>query len=150
MYSKQEASLLRKNFWTCFGQYMKPVLNAEGESINWLNYKTGIKYIFFRMDADNKQASIYIELTHPDKIQREQCYNQFLQLKPMLNEIIKKEWQWQEENIDEHGKPLSRIGTALNSVNIFNRTDWPAIISFLKSRIIALDEFWSLIKYSFE
>jgi hypothetical protein len=30
------------------------------------------------------------------------------------------------------------------------RDDWPAIISFLKPRIIALDAFWSQAKYGFE
>ena len=30
MFSKQEASQLRKEFWTAFGQYMKPVLSADG------------------------------------------------------------------------------------------------------------------------
>jgi hypothetical protein len=28
--------------------------------------------------------------------------------------------------------------------------DWPAIISFLKPRIIALDEFWENVKPGFE
>ena len=62
MYSKQQASLLRKNFWTRFGQYMRPVKNSEGGSINWLNYKTGIKHIYFRMDANTDHARIAIEL----------------------------------------------------------------------------------------
>ncbi|MGZ8552516.1 MAG: DUF4268 domain-containing protein, partial [Chitinophagaceae bacterium] len=64
MYSKQEASLLRKRFWTQFGQYMRPLPGADGETVNWLNYKTGIKDLYFRMDADSKQATIAIELRH--------------------------------------------------------------------------------------
>jgi hypothetical protein len=31
-------------------------------------------------------------------------------------------------------------------VNIFHEADWPAIISFLKPRIMALDEFWEIAK----
>ena len=42
MYSRQEASQLRKNFWTSFGQYMRPLPNADGERVNWLNYKAAV------------------------------------------------------------------------------------------------------------
>lgn len=150
MYSRQEAGLIRKNFWTSFGQYMKPVLSADGETINWLNYKTGARHIFFRMDADNKQAAISVELTHPDESLRYQYFDQFLQLKTILNEELNEGWEWQKDIADEYGKSFSRIGIVLNNVNIFNTNDWPDIISFLKPRIIALDKFWSLVKESFE
>ena len=61
MYTKQEASLIKKKFWTSFGRYLQPVPNAEGETINWINYKTGIRDIFFRMDVDTRSAQIAIE-----------------------------------------------------------------------------------------
>jgi hypothetical protein len=150
MYSRQEASLVRKNFWTSFGQYMKPLPNADGEIINWLNYKTGVKHIFFRMDADREQATISIELTHADKSMRYQYFDQFLQLKSILNKELSEEWEWQKDITDEHGKSISRIAIVLNNASVFNKNDWPAIISFLKPRIIALDKFWSLVKDSFE
>jgi len=38
----------------------------------------------------------------------------------------------------------------LPAVNILKENDWPAIISFLKPRIIALDKFWILVKDSFD
>lgn len=150
MYSKQQVGLIRKNFWTSFGQYMKPLPNAEGESTNWLNYKTGVKHIFFRMDADNKRASISIEITHPDPLERKKYYEQFFQLKSLFTETINEEWNLQQEVVDEHGKKFSLIGTEISGVNIFNPDDWPAIISFLKPRIIALDAFWVLAKDAFQ
>jgi hypothetical protein len=60
MYSKQEASLLTQQFWTSFGQYLVPVLSAEGEKINWINYKTGEKDIRFTMMTGNRTAKISI------------------------------------------------------------------------------------------
>lgn len=54
MYTREQISQLRQEFWTTFGQYMSPVLSAEGGKINWLNYKTGIKHLHFKMDADKK------------------------------------------------------------------------------------------------
>jgi hypothetical protein len=150
MYSKQEASQLRQEFWTSFGLYMTPVLSAEGEKINWINYKTGEKNIAFRMHADNKRATIAIELMHKDGEVQELYFEQFLQFKKMFKETIREEWNWQLHALDEHGKTVSRIYAEKGGVSIFQRSDWPELISFFKPRIIALDEFWSSIKYAFE
>lgn len=62
MYTRQEASKLKEEFWTAFGKYMSPIPSAEGLPINWVNYKTGVKDVSFFMEADNKQASIGIQL----------------------------------------------------------------------------------------
>ena len=150
MYSKQEAAQLKKEFWTAFGQYMIPVLSAEGEKISWLNYKTGERNIFFRLQTDNKAASIAIMLTHSDAGIQQLYFEQVCQLKKILNEATGEEWIWQPHTTDEWGKPVSLIYTQLNGVSIFQRKDWPKLISFFKPRIIALDEFWSKVKYSFE
>jgi hypothetical protein len=80
VYSKAEATQLRQAFWTTFGQYMAPVPSAEGVPTNWINYKTGLKHVYFRMQADNRLASIGIELTHPDAGIRELFFEQFLAL----------------------------------------------------------------------
>jgi hypothetical protein len=150
MYSKQEASQLRQEFWTAFGQYMAPVLSAEGEKINWINYKTGEKDIYFRMNADNKKASIAIELAHKDTGVQELYFQQFEQLKKLLNSVLPEKWTWLLHTRNEHGAVVSRIYTELNGVSVFKREDWGTLISFFKPRIMALDEFWSTAKYSFE
>ena len=150
MYSRQEASQLRQEFWTTFGQYMSPILSAEGEKVNWINYKTGEKDIAFRMHADNKNAVIAIELRHKDKDIQQIYFEQFLQFKNLFDETIKEEWNWQLHGYDEHGKIISRIFTERTGVSIFQKADWPELISFFKPRIIALDEFWCQVKYAFE
>lgn len=150
MYSKQEAAQLRKKFWTQFGQYMRPLPGADGERINWLNYKTGIKHLYFRMDADTRQATIAIELRHPDSGERLHYYEKFAAMKKMFGEIAGEKWKWELLTTDEGNKRVSRIATTLPGVNIFNTADWPAIISFFKPRILALDKFWTSVKEGFE
>jgi hypothetical protein len=146
MYSKLEASQIRKEFWTSLGLYMRPLPGADGETVNWLNYKTGIKDVYFRMDADNKTASIGIELKHPDHAARKDLYSRLLAMKTMLEEQTGEDWTWDENSLDEHGRPYIRIWTGIGKVNIFNKADWPAIISFLKPRMLALDAFWYEVK----
>ncbi len=150
MYSKQEAAKLKEEFWTAFGQYMAPALSADGEKINWINYKTGEKHIQFRMHADNKKASIAIEISHKDQEIQQLYFEQFVQLKNIFQSIVGEDWLWVHHVTNEHGKTISRIYDEITGVSIFKKEDWPGLISFFKPRIISLDEFWSNVKYSFE
>ena len=149
MYSKEQASKLKTQFWTSFGQYMKPVPGAVGLPVNWINYKTGIRNIHFKMDADNTKAVIAIEISHPKEAERLQSYNQFVSLKKLLVSTTTFNWQWNETCQTNH-KTISSISQQLDGVNILNQSDWPSIISFLKTRIIALDEFWDIVRDGFE
>lgn len=150
MFSKAEASQLRHQFWTTFGQYIRPQLSADGEKVNWINYKTGIKHVHFKMEAENRKARISIEISHYDTGIQELFFEQFKELKNILQNQLNEEWEWQLHYFDNEGKTISRIYAELENASIFNREDWPKLISFFKPRIIALDEFWSVAKYSFD
>ena len=149
MYSKEQASKIKTQFWTSFGQYMKPVPSASGLPVNWINYKTGIRNIHFKMDADNTSAVIAITISHPQDEERLHYYNQFLSLKKVLTATTAFNWQWNERVQTDH-RTISSISQQLDGVNILDTSDWPAIISFLKPRIIALDAFWEMVKDGFE
>ena len=150
MYSKTEVSQLRQAFWTAFGQYMAPVPSAEGLPTGWLNYKTGLKNVYFRLHADGHHATIGIELTHPDAEIRALFFEQFRQLRPLLEEAVGEAWTWQADAPADNGQPRSRIYRPLRPVSLFSRDDWPRLISFFKPRLIALDEFWSTAQYAFD
>jgi hypothetical protein len=150
LYSKDEASQLKQTFWTTFGQYISPQLSAEGLRVNWVNYKTGIKNVYFRMEAGKRSASIAIEIAHPDAGIQELFFEQFQELRNVLHSALNEDWEWQLHHINEEGKITSRIIRHLYGVSIFNKNDWPALISFFKPRIIALDEFWNDAKYAFD
>ncbi|MFD2247172.1 DUF4268 domain-containing protein [Pontibacter ruber] len=150
MYTREQASQLRQAFWTAFGQYLSPHLSAEGLKTNWSNYKTGIKHVYFRMQAEKKSASIAIELTHPDLEIQQLYFEQFEELRTLLHESLGEEWEWDLHTTDENGRTVSRIYKEIAPANVFNKDDWPTLISFFKPRIIALDEFWSDAKYSFD
>lgn len=129
---------------------MKPIPNAEGRRINWPNYKTGVRHIYFRMKAERDFASIGIEIGHPDEELQELYFDQFGQFKKMLESIVCEEWNWELLQENEFGQLVSRIEKILPAVNVMDSEDWPEIIAFLKPRIIALDEFWNNVKPGFE
>jgi Domain of unknown function (DUF4268) len=148
MYSKEQTAKLTTQFWTNFGQYLKPIPGAAGQPVNWINYNTGIRNIHFKMEVTTTKAVIAIEISHTKESERLQCYHQFVALKKILETTIPS-WHWNETLATNH-KTISSITQQLDDVNILNQADWPAIISFLKPRIIALDEFWDLVKDGFE
>lgn len=150
MYSRTETAKTREDFWTVFGQYMKPVPSSEGLRVNWQNYKTGIKKINFRMKAEKDFASIGIEITHPDEDLQQLYFEQFQEFSKLLTSELGEEWDWELHARDEFGKVISSIQKIKKGVNIMDQKDWPEIISFLKPRIIALDAFWGNIKPAFE
>ncbi|MBC7937990.1 MAG: DUF4268 domain-containing protein [Rhizobacter sp.] len=150
MYTKEEVSKIRQEFWTRFGKYMMPVLSSEGEKINWINYKTGIPHLYFRMNATKDTAGIAIEIMQRNTGFAAKLYSQFQLLKPMLQAHTGEAWEWNALCENEHGQLMSRIFIEEKELNIFKEKDWPSIISFLKPRIISLDAFWNEYKMVFE
>lgn len=150
MFTRESASRIRQEFWTVFGKYMGPVLSAEGLKVNWVNYHTRLKDVYFRMDAGNKSAAIYISMEHRDHEMQQLYFEQFLESKDLLREVLKEDWDWQLHVPVEHGKVVSRIHYEVAGLSVFNRDHWPELISFFKPRIIALDAFWEDAKYRFE
>lgn len=150
MYSRQEAALLREKFWTNFGKYLSPILSSEGEKINWINYKTSFKHIRILMDVSRKDASICLHFQHPN-LEIQQHYEvQMNSLKPLFEKYFKEKWDWHYQASTFHHQQQLTISNRLDHVSIFRETDWPSIISFLKPRLIKLDEFWSEAKVAFE
>ena len=53
MYSKEESSKLREEFWTSFGKSF---------SRKWILYRTGVKEILFKFYFDTKKAMVCIDI----------------------------------------------------------------------------------------
>jgi hypothetical protein len=149
MFSKEEASRIKEEFWTAFGRYMSPVPSAEGLQINWVNYHTRLKDVYFRMDAGKKSATISISMEHRDPVIQELYFEQLREYKTMLHDALGEEWTWDLHG-HEDGKMISKVYKSITGVSVFNKEHWPDLISFFKPRIIALDLFWEDAKYGFE
>ena len=150
MYSREAASQFKQEFWTVFGKYMRPVPSAEGLKINWINYHTGVRDVFFRMEAGAQSASIAISLEHRDIDIQTLYFEQMLELKTVLHNTLEETWEWRLHQALPQDKIVSRIYCELDHVSVFNKEHWPALISFFKPRLIALDSFWENARYHFE
>lgn len=101
------------------------------------------------MEADKHQAFIAIEITHPDIDLQQMMFDQFKAYKTILESSLGETWEWAMQ-IEDNNRTVTRIYKELPNVSIFKQEDWPALISFFKPRIIALDEFWSDAQYGFD
>jgi hypothetical protein len=145
LYSREESAKIKTAFWTAYGVYMSPVPSSEGEKINWINYRTGEKYIQFKTEIENRTVTLAVVFNHPDPDIRALYFEQFEKFKQLFENEMGEDWVWQPS-----GKSGTRIYTTLEGFSLFNKEHWPNIISFLKQKMTALDSFWNNIKYAFE
>lgn len=129
---------------------MKLQSSASGEEVNWINYKTGIKELYFKTDVDNKSARIAIEISLKDREMQELMFEQFEEYLPLFESTVGEDWIWYQSFFDENGKEISKIEIRLEKVSIFREENWPEIIGFLKENLLKLDEFWDMVRDSFE
>jgi hypothetical protein len=79
MFSKEEATQLRKDFWVSFGKSFPR---------KWLLYNTNIKGFSFKFVADRKKALVCLDIEHPEDIANELLFDQMVSLKSLLeNEL---------------------------------------------------------------
>ena len=150
MYSAAEGTFIKQKFWTSFGMYISPVPSATLEKVNWVNYKTGIKGISFKMDAGKESAVVMVEIFLKDTMLQHQYFEIFNNFASELQKIGINKWLFQKDYFQENKGSVSLIAAELNNVNVFKEEDWPTIISFLKQNMLGIDKFWESYKPAFE
>lgn len=112
----------------------------------WVNYKTGVKDVYFRLKLDKSTAQVSIELQQKDEGIRELYYQQFEELKKVFTDIV-GEWNWESNVIYQTNLgnylELSSISISLNGVNLYNKETWQKTFHFFEEHIVKLDEFWA-------
>ncbi|MEM6270153.1 MAG: DUF4268 domain-containing protein [Bacteroidota bacterium] len=143
MFSREEARQRRQEFWTAFGIYMRQHASVRGPKIKWVNYKTGIRQLYFRLEADSRRAYVAIDLQHRDAGIRELFYQQWEELRGLLHGMTGIEWDWQAQFHLPDGREISRIRVVLPGVNVFRPDDWALIFEFFAGILVPLDELWA-------
>lgn len=143
MWSKEEAKEKRIRFFTNFGIYMKRHEATFGEKIKWVNYKTGVKSIKFRIEANNKTARVCIDIENKDSGIRALFTEQFKELKTLLEENT-GELIWLNSYQYNPDREITRIYTELDGFSINNEDHWGDIYYFFEDKLIGLHNFWEM------
>jgi hypothetical protein len=123
MYSKADAQLIKKEFWSTFGnEYPR----------KWLLYNTKIKDVTFKFNVDNKKAYVMLDIEPKDENKRKIYFEKVESLKEILIEEFLSDVIFDREHYLESGKIISRVWVELSDVSLNrNQIGKPFLISFM-------------------
>lgn len=141
MFSKEELKELKISFWNGFKEFMKKQKSSNGKRVNWLSYKTDVKFIYLRLDVNNKKASINFDIQHKFDDIRAIVYEQMTELKVVLEDSMSTKTIWHED-LNYNNITISRICWEKENVNFYNENDHIEIYEFFKKTLIEFDLFY--------
>ena len=141
MFTKAEKKQFNTDFWNAFGLYMKKY-NAKFGRIRWVNYRSNVKDIFFRLDISPKKASFSIDIQHRDEGIRNLFYDQFLELKGIIKDQIGEDLIWHTEGVNRFNHPSCSIFCELENVSVYKKEEWTKVFSFFEKKMVGLHTFW--------
>lgn len=145
MLSKEERKAWNTEFWTEFKKEMRPIKSSNGKAISWLGYPTDVKDVYLRMHADGKRIFLSFDIQARDEGIRAILWEQMTELKVVMEQSMGTDGVW-NENDSIAGKPASRITWMKEPINFFDKTKWPEIKEFFKTKLLEFDEFYQEFK----
>lgn len=133
MYSKEDAQIIKKEFWIQF---------AEKYPKKWVLYDTKIKDVSFKFYIDNKKAQVQLDIEPKDKQKRKIYFEKIESLQNILREEHLPEVILEREFYLENGKIISRVWLEKTNVSINNKETWPEIHQFFNVKMTAFEYFF--------
>lgn len=134
MFSKAEAQIIKKEFWTAF---------AEAYPRKWLLYDTKIKDVSFKFYVDNKKAQVMLDIEPKEDEKRTIYYEKVESLKNILHEDFLPEAILERNFHLETGKIISRIWVEkTGGISLYNKATWNEIFDFFYENMDAFERFF--------
>lgn len=133
MYSKKEAALIKKDFWTAF---------AAVYPRKWLLYDTKIKDVAFKFYIDNKKAQVLLDIEPKEENLRKIYFEKIESLKTILHEEYLSEAILERNFYLESGKVISRIWIEKTGVSLNNKNTWGEIFAFFNETMAQFELFF--------
>lgn len=143
MFSKEELRNRKALFWSEFKAIMSMERSVSGRKVNWINYNTGIKFLFIRLEATSKKATFSIDIQPKDDGVREIVYEQFTELKKVLENEFEQDGNWQKTFHLPNQQEISRISWELHDINMFKKEHKQKFFDFFRENLLAFDRFYS-------
>lgn len=140
MYSKEEAKKIRVEFWNQFRDYTNKRRKNKGRTGKWILNRTGINAVNLKFHFDNKVALVGIDVETKNLDTRIEMYEKLETLKKQINKALGENTTWELDYIRENDKPISRIYTSIDKVDIFDITTWNRVNMFFFDRMTALED----------
>lgn len=146
MYAKEEKQRINTQFWTGFKTFMSRTRSSNGRKMNWLNYPSDVKYIYIRLEVDEKSARFCFDIQAKDDGIRAIIWEQMGELKNLLEAAMGTEGIWIEHASSPSIPAFSRIVWERNGVSLYNYDNYEEIFHFLRDRLVHFDAFYQDFK----
>jgi len=133
MFSKEEAKLIKQEFWTTF---------AKEFPKKWILYNTKIKDFVLKFEVNNKKATVGIEISSTNDDLKLIYFQKIESLKSILEEEYVKNCVFDFNYTLESGKNIAKIYTTLENISINNKNSWPQIFHFFDENMTFFENFF--------
>lgn len=141
MFSREEKKSLNTTFFNQFVRHMSRHHSKGGGGGRWESYKTGVKGLYFRM-LTAPVVGIAIDIQQKDPEIRALLYDQFVELRRLLE----AEWgdgvNYEQSHYLESGLEVSRISITLENAYFYDKDQWTEILNWFETNLLGLDAFW--------
>lgn len=134
MFSKEEAKIIRKEFWTAFGRMSKAKKKRQ-----WLLYNTKVKDLNLKFNADRGFCGVSIDIEFKNNMKRHLFFDAISSLKTVFDAEFKDGLIWDKDYLLDNEKIISRIYYNLEGVNIYKKSDWPKMFRFIFENMMSLE-----------
>ena len=135
MFSKNEAKLLRQEFWTSFGKSFPR---------NWILYNTKVKGLSFKFHFDTKTAYVALCIDM-EPIKQQLYWDRILSHKSILETDYLPQVKFEDCFQVSEDKVLSAVYVSItSSVSIHNKSTWKTTMEFLNAAMIEFETFYAL------
>jgi len=139
MYSKDEAKLLRKEFWIVFARRCEIVPELRHKKKKWVLYDTGLSGIDLKFDVTRKEALVMIEVNSRQESRRQEIFETLQKYQKFLEEGFAEPLEWDICFVRESGQEVCRIFTSLPNVDFHRQNQWPDIFNFMIDNMLLLE-----------
>ena len=139
MYSKDEAKLLRKEFWIVFARRCEIVPELRHKKKKWVLYDTGLSGIDLKFDVTRTEALVMIEVNSRQESRRLEIFETLQKYQKFLEEGLAEPLEWDICFVRESGQEVCRIFTSLPNVDFHRQNQWPDIFNFMIDNMLLLE-----------
>jgi hypothetical protein len=133
MYSKEEAKLIKQEFWTTF---------AKEFPRKWILFNTKIKDFALKFEIDNKIARVGIEITNQDPNLKLIYFQKIESLQSILEDEYVKNCIFDYDFSLETGKKIAKIYVSLENISVNNKNSWHKVFNFFNTQMIGFENFF--------
>ena len=150
MYSKDEAKLLRKEFWIVFARRCEIIPELRFRKKKWVLYDTGLSGIDLKFDVTRKEAIVMIEINCREEERRLEIFETMQKYRLLLEAGFDEPLIWDFCVIRESGQEVCRIYKSLPNVDFHRQNQWPDIFNFFIDNMLILENNFMEIKDAVE